>query len=193
MDLSECSPPTREVKVVSSKQTKRPTRIRGFLVILAAATVGVLSPGLFSAVSAQPYGEAPATVSNSNPNPGSAVTFSASGFQPNSNAQVYFESTPVLLETVSADANGTVASTVTIPSDAVPGDHDIVVTGTAPDGSPLSVSIPITVVSATTSGTSGLAFTGADIAIVATVGLLALGFGGFLLLSVRRKRQAIGR
>ena len=35
---------------------------------------------------------------------------------------------------------------------------------------------------------SGLAFTGADIAALATVGAIALGLGGFLILAGRRRR-----
>jgi hypothetical protein len=181
---------------MSSDQTKNRLKIRGFLISLTAATVGVLLPGAFSSVSAQPYGTVTSSVGNSSPVQGSTDNFSASGFQPNSGTQVFLESTPILLETVPADATGTVASSVTIPSDAAPGAHDIVVSGVDASGATMSVSIPITVLTATTTSAgsgSGLAFTGADIALVTSVGAVALGFGGFLLLSVRRKRQALER
>jgi hypothetical protein len=173
---------------------RSPSVWRATVVVLVAILASVV-PGAFAAA-AQIYGTNPPTVNNPDPAPGSQINFSASGFDPNSNVQVFFESTPVLLETQLADANGTVSGSATIPSDATPGPHDLVLTGTDPSGSPLSVSIPITVVAATTtSATSassggGLAFTGANIAIMVSVGVVALGFGGFLLLSVRRKRRA---
>jgi hypothetical protein len=168
--------------------------LRGALVAALFTTVGALLPGLVVAAWADPYSSVAPSISDSSPTPGSSVNVSASGFQPNSTAQILLHSTPVLLATSPTDANGTVSATVTIPTDAALGAHDIVLSGDDSSGSAMSVSIPITVVAATTTSTGsggGLAFTGADIALTAAVGLAAFGFGGFLLLSVRRKRRAL--
>jgi hypothetical protein len=49
----------------------------------------------------------------------------------------------------------------------------------------MTVDIPITV----DTSASALAFTGADVALTSTLGVAALGFGAFLVLVARRKRQ----
>ena len=73
---------------------------------------------------------------------GQQVTVQAPGFTPGEQVSVTLHSTPVHLETVTADAGGQVTTTVTIPSGTVPGAHELILTGLT---SGTVVTIPITV------------------------------------------------
>jgi hypothetical protein len=67
--------------------------------------------------------------------PGAAVTFAASGFAPGSSVALTFESTPVSLATLTANAGGAVfGSGITTPRNASRGAHSIIARGTNPSG-----------------------------------------------------------
>ncbi len=90
---------------------------------------------------------------------GSTLTTTLGGFAPTSSTLAAVFSDPVTLDVVTTDAKGAATYTLTIPSDLPPGDHHIVVSGTAPDGSDRLWVVPVTI------GTAGqiLAVNGADI------------------------------
>jgi hypothetical protein len=136
------------------------------------------------------------TPSTSTAKPGDKVQIAGNGFTKDVSLAVTFQSTPVALGTVVADANGAFATTVTIPASAEPGAHHIVVTGANATGGTRAVRFPITVTSATgvDPGTSGsttsagsssgtdvagasLPRTGLDIMKVLVVALLFVLFG----------------
>ena len=118
--------------------------------------------------SAQEYppGGATCGVSSTVVPPGGSLTVGCDNLLPGSPFTIEFLS-PEVLATGTVDADGSFSETVSIPSDARPGDHLIRVRGTDADGDPVSIEIPITVPGP---GAEGVAFTGANI----TVGMLIL-------------------
>ena len=110
--------------------------------------------------------------------PGETITINAHGFQPGEAVEVWLLSTPVLLATVQADANGSVSTMVTIPSGTTPGSHHIELRG----------ELSGTFASALTV-TEALAGTGANIGSSALVAALLM-FAGFALLVTRRRPRA---
>jgi hypothetical protein len=101
---------------------------------------------------------------------------------------IFFRSTPILLDSVLADATGSVATSVEIPADAT-GVHTIEVVGFSSDGAPLTRSVMVTVMTGSTgdvpqsappaSSPSDLASTGWPVksAIVAAAVAIAMGAG----------------
>jgi hypothetical protein len=69
--------------------------------------------------------------------PSGDVPVSASGFEPGSTLTQTLHSTPTSLGSGRVDASGTFTGTVTIPADAPPGAHTLVLDGTARGGSPV--------------------------------------------------------
>jgi hypothetical protein len=108
---------------------------------------------------------------------------------PNEGITLTLHSTPVVLGTTTASATGTFSTTVTIPSNTTPGAHQIIATGTTGDSAITDITVTGATISTATTTGSGLAFTGADIAIVSAVGAIALGLGGLLVLTARRRRS----
>lgn len=126
------------------------------------------------------------TVSDSTPGAGQQVSVTGSGFAPGANVVITFESTPVTLATVVADAAGAFTTVVTIPANATPGTHTINATGTGAGGGILVLSAQVTV-----GGTSGgtLAKTGGNgilPLLLVAAGLVLV--GGVLIVSVRRRQ-----
>jgi hypothetical protein len=155
------------------------------------AVVAGLALGLGPAAPAFAYGpNAPAIQANtSSTTPGGSVDVTGSGFCLNCTITLTLHSNPVTLGTTTSDGNGSFSTSVSIPSGTEPGSHAIVATD--PDGDSASTAI---LVSATTGPTiaasSGLAFTGADIAALSAIGAVALAVGGMLILTGRRRRRA---
>lgn len=139
-----------------------------------------------AAAHAGPYSTSPITTSTSTPPPGGHVQITATGFKPNSSVQIYIPSTPILLATVTADANGVASASVQVPTTFVAGSsHAILAEGTDPSGNPLTDTLSITI-----AGGSSLPFTGVDAIGVSAAGAGRIGFGSFLLFADRRKRAA---
>jgi hypothetical protein len=92
-------------------------------------------------------------------------------------------STPVQLATVTADANGNVTATVTIPATMVPGNHTIQLQGVDPSGAPLVESVGLVVPAPV--GTLSLTGAWLDQAVAFALILVA---AGWLLISAQRKR-----
>lgn len=67
---------------------------------------------------------------------GQPVPIAGGGFIRNGRIRVVLRSEPVLLAETTADANGNVSLTVTLPADTTPGSHTITLEGEAPDGTP---------------------------------------------------------
>lgn len=141
-----------------------------------------------AAAGAQQYPPSAAnlTVSDSTPGAGGQVTVTGTGFAPGANVVITFESTPVTLATVTADAGGAFSTVVTIPANATPGAHTIKATGAGAGGGTLVLSAQVTV-----GGASGgtLAKTGANgilPLLLVAAGLVLV--GGVLIVSVRRRQ-----
>lgn len=141
---------------------------------------------------AYPAGVGPTLSTNtSTVGPGGSLLVTGSNFVPYEGITLTLHSTPVTLATTTANGSGSFSVTVTIPSDTAPGTHTILATGATGDSA--STIIVVTgAISPPATVTSGLAFTGADIAAVSGVGAIALALGGMLVLASRRRRMTSG-
>lgn len=150
-----------------------------------AVTLGFASPAFGYGTSGPVI-----TTNNSSVGPGGSLTVGGTGFVDNESITLTLHSTPVVLATLTSSGAGTFSITVSIPSSTAPGAHQIIATGASGDSATTDITVTGAIVSTATS--SGLAFTGADIAAVSAVGAVALGLGGFLLLAGKRRRTAAG-
>lgn len=133
------------------------------------------------------------TISDDNPSPGDDVDLTASGFGPNTDSTIFILSTPIQLATATADGDGVVRASVTIPNEVQPGSHTIEVRGVDSNETPRTVSIPITVageVTDTTAAAQPLAATGSGLSTLILVAGVLAAAGGALLLQARRRRTA---
>lgn len=135
---------------------------------------------------------------------GTVVGFSGNGFAPGERVGLTLHSTPVALVTATANADGVVSGTFTVPAAATPGAHEVVARGTTSD---VAVTAAFRVLArpaadagrapAEPGGWDGLAYTGSDVdpvrwSVVAGV-LVALGAAltaGVVV--VRRRRSRLG-
>ncbi|WP_308797433.1 family 78 glycoside hydrolase catalytic domain [Agromyces silvae] len=115
---------------------------------------------------------------------GGEVHVSATGFAPGEQVRIELRSDPVLLATVTADAEGRVDATVTIPKTTAAGAHQLVLTGVQ-SGTVLAFDLEVTafVYPGTTIPVTGVTLAPA-LALVA----LLLGLGTMLV--IRRRRSA---
>lgn len=163
---------------------QRATRIAAQLSLAAAIMTAPVA--IAATAHAGPYNTSPITSSTSSPAPGGQFQVTASGFKPNSTVQMFVHSTPVLLATVTADANGVASARVQIPSSFTAGSsHQILAEGVDPSGGPLTDTLNITL-----AGGSTLPFTGVDALGIGAAGAGLVGFGSFLVFAARRKRAA---
>jgi len=128
--------------------------------------------------------------------PGGLLTVFGTDYVPfESVTLVLHSSTPVTLGTTTADSTGSFSDPVTIPAGTALGAHTIVGTGATGDSASTAITVvaaitPVAVVTSTS--TSELPFTGADIATMSGVGAIALALGGVLILTGRRRRRTAG-
>ena len=144
------------------------------------------------------------------------MTISGEGFLPSTTLTVTFESTPVVIGVVQADGSGRFTADVRVPVDATPGVHTIRATGMGADGRMQGPSALVTVrgeVAGATSPPPGVggaaagpatarggaaasppparrgavAFTGADIALIAGAALFLVAGGAVILAAAGRR------
>ena len=138
------------------------------------------SPGIVAKSSSVPASELA---------PGKQVTRVLAGFKPGEKVTLTMHSTPVVLGTFTADANGVVTATYTIPAGAPAGEHTFVYEGDM--GSYFQETVRVGSGTAVATAGSGLAYTGADVAVpLALAGALVLAGGGALLVARRRNTEA---
>ncbi len=121
--------------------------------------------------------------------PGQTITVSGTGYAPFSTVTVLVYSTPTVLGTAVADENGAFTFTGKLPAGLAAGSHTLVAAGVDANGDPRYLTMAVTVAGSTT-GSGGLAYTGADVAVPAIGGLAALAIGGGLVVAGRRRRTA---
>jgi hypothetical protein len=114
--------------------------------------------------------------------PGQQVTQVLKGFKPNEKVTLVLHSTPVTLGTFTADANGVVTATYTLPAGTTLATHTLAFDGDA--GSHYEVTITLT------ADGKALAYTGADIAMPLIGGTVLLAAGAGALVIGRRRRPA---
>jgi hypothetical protein len=153
---------------------------------LAAALAVLVGPAVAQAQPYPPVGEE-LTVSDSRVVRGQSITISGGGADPFAAVKLYLNSTPVLLGSTTADADGDFSATVTIPSSVAAGVHTL----TAVSNGEVLASLQLVVAGGAGSSSGGdLPFTGSTTlpGIGIGVGLIALG-SSLLLLSRRRRAQ----
>jgi hypothetical protein len=123
---------------------------------------------------------------------GATMKLSGHGYLPNSTVSVIIYSSPRVLTSVVTDETGSFEVTVTVPKRLKNGHHTLVASGVDPSGTVRYVTLPVTVSGGTagggTSGGGDLAYTGFDVALPVTIGLVALGVGGALMVAARRRK-----
>jgi uncharacterized membrane protein len=110
---------------------------------------------------------------------GGKLTVSGDGFSPEESVSVWLHSTPVLLARVTADAAGHVEAVVTVPTETVAGDHNIVVTG-ADSGAEGTVEVRVV-------AAGDLASTGSNVGAIALAALLMV-LAGVTVVVARARR-----
>ncbi len=101
------------------------------------------------------------------------------------NATIVIEIDGVTLGTITTNAAGNGSGTFTIPASLAAGNY--VITATDPAGLSFSTGLALT---AAAPASGPLPFTGADVAMTAGVGAVAVGGGGLIVLGARRRRRS---
>lgn len=179
----------------------------GFMIGIALSATSFATAGASTG-----YPPPPATIGSgaTTATVGQTVTFTACGFKPGSTVTVSSGG-----GTMTANASGCVTVTVKVSDPHISvnggplvavnyGPNTIVLTGVNPVGAPFTFTETITIAStapaavtqpasavpSSTTSSSGLAFTGADIAYTTIGGLLLIGAGTALGIVVSRRRRA---
>jgi len=121
---------------------------------------------------------------------GGKLSFSAPGFSAGEQVQVWVYPTPVLVDTVAANAQGIVSQTVTLPADLPLGAHTLELKGLS---SGLNLSVPFTVVGVPSAATDVVARSGGSAPLWASVGgvaVIALAAAGASVWRLRRRAAA---
>lgn len=130
-----------------------------------------------------------ATVNKTVVTAGSPIVVGAKGFAGNAVITATLNSTPVVLGTMTTDANGAASATLTIPANTVPGTHTIVLSSA--DGTTASVTITVQGVIVTVSvNTATLANTGTDASAMGAIAVGLLALGGAAVFAGRRKQDS---
>jgi hypothetical protein len=122
---------------------------------------------------------------------GQSVLFSAVGFAPSSEVQVFICSTPISLGTFTADASGQVSQTLTIPAGTVLGAHTIAAVGKRSNGLDQVAYAAVTVVSTSSGSTSSgtLPTTGSDNGRLVAMGAALMVLGAAAVFGSTRARR----
>ncbi|RBY82119.1 hypothetical protein DQ238_05880 [Geodermatophilus sp. TF02-6] len=121
--------------------------------------------------------------------PGTKVVKVLKGFKPHEVVTVVLHSTPVVLGTFTADAQGVLTVEFTLPAGTPEGTHHIAYDGTM--GSHFEEAITVSVAGAGLETTSSsLAYTGADIAVPLAGGVGLVLLGGATVFAARRRKEA---
>jgi LPXTG-motif cell wall-anchored protein len=136
---------------------------------------------------------------------GGSLTITDQGWAAHSKVDIALHSDPVSLGSAQADGKGAIKTTVVIPADTDPGRHEVVLTGTAPNGDPQTHTLDVIVEASTvtnegatasgsptessTAETNGaLPRTGAPDSALLIMGVAVLGTG--IALVARRRRTS---
>lgn len=174
-------------------------RLRQLAVVVAVVSAAMLAFAPSS--NSQPYVVVSPAISLSTnvATPGASVGVTLSGYHANASFVCTFASQPTQVGSGTTDASGGASLTITVPSDAALGGHEV----TCTDALGASASAPITIEAvaaagapgaapvpgAAAPGAPGLAFTGVPVLTVGSVGI-ALLIAGALVLHAGRRRKA---
>jgi LPXTG-motif cell wall-anchored protein len=154
----------------------------------AELLAGPVDPADLAPCAAPPAGSDPSgELSTSTVAPGGTVTITAEGFEAGETVEATLHSTPIELGTTTADGDGNVTMTVTIPSDVEPGAHTVELRGLS---SGRTVTLPLTIVGV--EDPRALPATGRTTGPLATTGAALLAVGAAALLASRRRTALAG-
>ena len=118
--------------------------------------------------------------------PGGLITVHGNGFAPHTGVDVTLHSSPVRLGTFQTDSVGAFTASVTIPDDTSLGTHTVLLSGTAANGQPTTVTLALTVQDPGT-----LPRTGGDPAPLALAALALIAVGAFLACRGRSRGRLV--
>jgi len=154
------------------------------------ATAFVLFVGVPIAAAQQYPPDAPSvSVSDSTVAPGESIVLTGERWQGGASIVLTFHSAAVSLGSVTARPDGSFSTSVTIPSSAAPGAHQILATGTASSGATRTVATDLTVLG-TVTPPGGTAFTGSRLQVWMVAGVVLL-FVGLALIVLGRRRSRV--
>lgn len=176
--------------------TMRWTRILvGPMAAMAAAFFAIGTPAASAGPSvATQYGPgacaATVTINHATVGHGGTITVSVSGTCGDDTFTIVVHSNAVTLGTITTNASGSGSGNFTLPCSVNPGQHTI--TATDPSGNsgsaPLTVT-PAACASAGSTANGGLPITGSNSALLGGIGAGAVGLGGLIVLTSRKRRQ----
>ena len=169
----------------------------GSLAVGATLSIAPLAAGTASAQTA-PYGPGPCTAnvtaSPSTVAAGGSLTVGVTGNCDNQSLSATLASSKntVTLGSIATNSSGQGSNTFTVPSNLHPGSYQLQVANAAGLAGATKVNVASSNSNAGGASNSksgnGLAFTGTDAAMTAGFGAVAVGAGGILILSARRRR-----
>lgn len=174
-------------------------RLRAIVALAIAVAASVLFAPM-STAAGYPVTECPSlSVSTTNPLPGQSITVSGENFTPNASVRLELHTDVIVLKTVTADANGSFSTSVTLPDDVV-GTHSIVAATGAPNSSDCPGN-PVVIIHIQTGGSStstgghhgGTSFTGVDVLAMLVGAAVLIGAGVAFNRGGRRRGSYAGR
>ena len=126
---------TRSTTATVDWTTSAPTTTSTTVAGQPTTTTTVVSQPTTTIVTPCSTTQSAASVNPQATRPGGSVSVSDGCFAPNATLTQVFQSTPVVLGTIRADANGRYANTIVVPLSADPGLHQIITSGPNPAGS----------------------------------------------------------
>jgi hyaluronoglucosaminidase len=123
---------------------------------------------------------------------GGTIEVRVENLLPGSGAEFSLHSTPMLLGTMSADADGVIEASFQVPSDVVTGEHTLVVVGLDADGQAATLGQAVTVVGAASPEIPNTSVALSRPLLVAYLGVQVLFVAAITLVAVRRQRPIKG-
>lgn len=145
--------------------------------MLGAALLAATAPNVYGID--YPASDGAAALTPSSGDAGDPTEVAGCGFAPGVSVAISIGSEPVA--TTTADAQGCISETVTLPNGLSAGNHEISATGLNPDGGTHTLSASFTV-------NGSIAFTGANSSLYAGVGAALLAVGALFIVVTRRRR-----
>lgn len=161
----------------------------------AAVLVTPSAPATVPPSAPEPDGPMSAPADAKTPEPGESITVSGTGYAPNSRIDLVIYSSPQNLGSTMTDQSGAFSRAVTIPS-GLSGSHTITSFGVDSNGNSRVLALGVTIAATGTSGSSGsggLAVTGAPIVTILLTGILLVASGAASQFAGRRRRVGVHR
>jgi LPXTG-motif cell wall-anchored protein len=164
--------------------------------LIAVASLVIVAMAAPAAAQQYPPAVNSFTVSDTTPTPGQTITGEARTFAAGATVTITLGAEAVDVASGPADGAGVATMPITIPADTALGANTLTASGDAPDGSTLTLTVRLNVVSADGAGddagaTGSLPRTGDDSSIpLAKIGLALAAIGGVITAVAAKRRKA---